>query len=86
MIIGYNCFTGKIFTVEPIISESPDKSVLTIYAGEIDLNQTSVPYDVSVHVPSTTDFAVYADIINITGPLINRGRKIKLIARQIIFN
>ena len=82
----YQCYTGKIFTVEPITSESPDKSVLTIYAGEIDISQKNVPYDVSVQVPSKTHFVVYADIINITGPLVNRGKSIKFIARQIIFN
>ena len=81
---GDNCFSGKVFNVRPITEENEEN--ITIYAAEIDVNQSSVPYDPSVLAPSQKDFAVYADVINITGPLVNRGRNVQFIARQIIFN
>ena len=81
---GYDCFSGKIFVVEPIFDETSEN--VTIYAAEIDINQTNVPYDTSTHSPSQADFVVYADAINITGPLSNPSRNIQLVARLIIFN
>ena len=73
-----------MFDVKPITEENEQN--ITIYAAEIDINQSSVPYDPSVHAPSQKDFVVYADTINITGPLVNKDRNINFIARQIIFN
>ena len=84
MNLGHDCFSGKLFDVQPITVETEQN--ITIYAAEIDVNQKSIPYDPSTNAPSQTDFAVFADIINITGPLVNRGRGIKLIGRKIVFN
>ena len=81
---GYDCFSGKIFVVEPIFDETSEN--VTIYAAEIDIDQTNVPYDTSTQAPSQTDFVVYADVINITGPLSNPSRNIRFVARLIIFN
>jgi hypothetical protein len=82
--LGHDCFSGKLFDVQPITVQTEQS--ITIYAAEIDVDQKSVPYDISTNAPSQADFAVFADVINITGPLVNRGRGIKLIARKIIFN
>lgn len=62
--LGHDCFSGKLFDVQPITVETEQN--ITIYAAEIDVNQKSVPYDPSTNAPSQTDFAVFADIINIT--------------------
>ncbi|MGH1541208.1 MAG: hypothetical protein ACRBHB_12350 [Arenicella sp.] len=67
-----------------IVKDSIDE--LAIFTSEIEISQKDVPYDLSVagRLPAEKAFTVCADRLVVTGNLINPGKDLTLIARELI--